>query len=140
MEVIMKYIKILFVAIALMFATGCGNKVTTYKQIDYNTYTSLKNAKESYILYLGSSSCSHCQNFKPVLESIIKDYQLDISYIDISTLTEKEYAVVQNDTKLQGTPTIVFIEDGVVKTSPKIVGEVGYNTALNSFKESGYIK
>lgn len=136
----MKYIKILFVAIALMFAPGCGNKVTTYKQIDYNTYTSLKNAKESYILYLGSSSCSHCQNFKPVLESIIKDYQLDISYIDISTLTEKEYAVVQNDTKLQGTPTIVFIEDGVVKTSPKIVGEVGYNTALNSFKESGYIK
>lgn len=136
----MKYIKILFVAIALMFATGCGNKVTTYKQIYYNTYTSLKNAKESYILYLGSSSCSHCQNFKPVLESIIKDYQLDISYIDISTLTEKEYAVVQNDTKLQGTPTIVFIEDGVVKTSPKIVGEVGYNTALNSFKESGYIK
>ena len=115
-------------------------QVTTYKQIDYNTYTSLKNAKESYILYLGSSSCSHCQNFKPVLESIIKDYQLDISYIDISTLTEKEYAVVQNDTKLQGTPTIVFIEDGVVKTSPKIVGEVGYNTALNSFKESGYIK
>ncbi len=85
-------------------------------------------------MYLGSSSCSHCQNFKPVLESIIKDYQLDISYIDISTLTEKEYAVVQNDTKLQGTPTIVFIEDGVVKTSPKIVGEVGYNTALNSFK------
>ncbi len=38
----MKYIKILFVAIALMFATGCGNKVTTYKQIAYNTYTSLK--------------------------------------------------------------------------------------------------
>lgn len=136
----MKYIKYLCIICMILLLSGCRSKITTYEQIDYNTYTEKKSQKEDYILYLGSSSCSHCQNFKPVLESIIEEYQLQIFYVDISTLTEKEYAVLKNDTKLQGTPTVVFVEEGVVKTSPKIIGEVDYGTAVSKFEESGYIK
>lgn len=136
----MKYVKSIIVILLLCFVSGCGSKVTTYEQIDYTKYTTMKEADEDYILYVGSSSCSHCQNFKPTLENIIKEYQLKVYYIDISTLTEKEYSVLSNDTKLQGTPTVVFVEDGVVQTSPKIVGSVSYAVALEKFKESGYIK
>lgn len=136
----MKYLKMVVVALCVFLITGCGNKITTYEQIDYAKYTEMKENDENYILYLGSSSCSHCQNFKPTLESIIEDYQLQVYYVDISTLNDKEYAVLKNDTKLQGTPTVVFVENGVVQTSPKIVGSVSYTTALEKFKESGYIK
>ena len=96
--------------------------------------------KEDFILYIGSTNCSHCMNFKSTLEKIIGKYQLDIKYVDISKLTQKEYEVLKNKTKLQGTPTVVFIDDGVVLTSPKIIGAVDYVVALEKFKESGYIK
>ena len=136
----MKKLLILCSCIMVIFFTGCGNKITTYDEIDYSEYTSLIEAEEDFILYIGSSNCSHCLNFKPTLEKIIKEYQLDVKYIDISTLSDKEYAVLQNKTKLQGTPTVVFVEDGVVQTSPKIQGEVSYTVALEKFKESGYVK
>ena len=123
-----------------LFLTGCGNKITTYDEIDYNEYSSLIEAKEDFVLYIGSATCSHCLSFKPTLEKIIEKYQLDVKYIDISKLTDTEYEVLKNKTKLQGTPTVVFIEDGVVQTSPKIVGAVDYTVAVEKFKESGYIK
>lgn len=124
----------------IIFLTGCGNKITTYHEIDYSEYTNLIDSKEDFILYIGSSNCSHCLNFKPTLEKIIEEYQLDVKYIDVSTLSDKEYAVLQNKTKLKGTPTIVFVEDGVVQTNPKIQGEVSYTVALQKFKESKYVK
>lgn len=136
----MKRFLILCSYVMIVFLTGCGNKITTYEEINYSEYTNLIDAKEDFILYVGSANCSHCLNFKPTLEKIIEEYQLDVKYIDISQLSEKEYAVLQNKTKLQGTPTVVFVKDGVVQTSPKIQGEVSYTVALEKFKESGYVK
>lgn len=136
----MKCFLILCSCVMIVFLTGCGNKITTYEEINYSEYTNLIDAKEDFILYVGSANCSHCLNFKPTLEKIIEEYQLDVKYIDISQLSEKEYAVLQNKTKLQGTPTVVFVKDGVVQTNPKIQGEVSYTVALEKFKESGYVK
>lgn len=136
----MKRILGLFCVTMILFLTGCGNKVTTYDEIDYTSYTNLIESKENFILYMGSANCSHCLNFKPTLESIIKKYGLEVKYIDISKLTDKEYQVLKNKTKLQGTPTVVFVEGGVVQTSPKIVGSVSYTVAVEKFRESGYIK
>lgn len=136
----MKRILVLCSVIMVLFLTGCGNKISTYDEINYEEYSNLIEDKSDFILYMGSATCSHCSEFKPTLERIIKKYQVDVKYIDISTLSDKEYSVLKNKTKLKGTPTVVFVEDGVVKTSPKIVGAVNYNVALEKFKESGYIK
>jgi len=131
---------VVFSIIMMIFLTGCGNKITTYSEINYDEYSSLIDEKSDFVLYIGSANCSHCQSFKPTLERIIQNYQLDVKYIDISTLTNKEYEVLKNKTKLQGTPTVVFVNDGVVQTSPKVIGAVEYSAALEKFKESGYIK
>ena len=136
----MKCIKILISFIFVFLLAGCGDKISTYDEINYDEYSSMIENSEDFILYLGSANCSHCINFKPTLEKIIKNYQLDIKYIDISTLTEKEYAVLKNKTKLHGTPTVVFVKKGIVQTSPKIVGALSYDKTVKIFKESGYIK
>lgn len=136
----MKRFAIILSCVIMIFVSGCGNKLTTYDEIDYSEYSQLIEDEQDFILYMGSATCSHCLNFKPTLEQIIINYQLHIKYIDVSTLTEKEYAVLQNKTKLQGTPTVVFVKDGIVQTSPKIQGEMTYTAALEKFKESGYIK
>lgn len=136
----MKYLKIIVCALFLVIFSGCGNKITTYDEIDYGEYSNMIENSEDFILYIGSASCSHCLEFKPTLERIIKEYQIDVKYIDISLLTEKEYAVLKNKTKFQGTPTVVFVEDGIVQTSPKVVGALSYTKTVDIFEESGYIK
>lgn len=136
----MKRFFVLCSCVMTLFITGCGNKFTTYNEVSYDEYSNLIEAKEDLILYIGSANCSHCLDFKPTLEKIIKKYQLEINYIDVSKLTEKEYAILENKTKLRGTPTVVFVEDGIVKTSPKIQGALPYTSVVEKFKESGYIK
>lgn len=136
----MKYLKIIACTLFVVLLSGCGNKITTYDEINYTEYSGMIENKDTFILYIGSSNCSHCADFKPTLEKVIQEYQLDVKYIDISLLSDKEYAVLQNKTKLQGTPTVVFVEDGVVQTSPKVVGALSYSKTVNIFKESGYIK
>ena len=136
----MKYMKVLVCFVFIFLLVGCGDKLSTYEEINYEEYSSMIDAEEDFVLYLGSSNCSHCIEFKPTLEKVIKNYQIDIKYVDISLLSSKEYAVLKNKTKLQGTPTVVFVEDGVVQTSPKIVGALSYDKTVKIFKESGYIK
>lgn len=136
----MKRFLLLCICVMTMFITGCGNKLTTYNEVSYTEYSDLIESKEDFILYIGSANCSHCIDFKPTLEKVIKKYQLEVNYIDVSKLSEKEYAVLENKTKLHGTPTVVFVEDGIVKTSPKIQGALPYTSVIEKFKESGYIK
>lgn len=136
----MKNIKILFCVISIFLLVGCGNKITTVDEIDYDKYSTMIENKEDFILYLGSANCSHCSDFKPVLEKVIQKYQIDVKYVDVSLLDNKQYAVLQNKTKLQGTPTVVFVKDGIVQTSPKVVGSLSYDKTVAIFEESGYIK
>ena len=136
----MKCIKILVSFIFIFLLVGCSNGLSTYDEINYDEYSNMIENSEDFILYLGSANCSHCMDFKPTLEKVIKKYQLDVKYVDISLLSSKEYAVLKNKTKLQGTPTVVFVKDGIVQTSPKIVGALSYDKTVKIFKESGYIK
>lgn len=118
-----------------------SDKIKTYDEIEYSEYTKMVNNKESFILYIGSATCSHCQDFKPTIEKFIKDYQLDIKYIDISKLDDKQYSVLKNKTKLSGTPTIVIFKEGIVESgsSNKIQGAVDYETVEDFFKSKEYI-
>lgn len=125
---------VLLIAIVIFFATR-KNLIS----LNYTTYETKLENKDSFILYLGAKDCSHCQTFRPTLEKIMRKYRLEIFYLDVSTLTKEEYAKVENKTHLKGTPTVVFIEQGKLRTSPRIQGEMPYYEAVEIFKESGYI-
>ena len=53
-----KYIALIcFIGIAFII-TGCGDK--TMHTIDYETLANKFKNKDTFVLYLGSSQCSHC--------------------------------------------------------------------------------
>ncbi len=116
------------------------NLISPLKKINYKDYQTMFEEKQDFILYLGAKTCSHCQAFKPTLEKIARKYNLDVYYLDVSTLSNDEYAIVKNKTFLTGTPTIVFVKGGVVQSEPRIEGEMSYNAALKLFKQSGFVK
>ena len=136
-----KYIALIcFIGIAFII-TGCGDK--TMHTIDYETLANKFKNKETFVLYLGSSQCSHCMEFKPTLEKVIADQKLDVYYIDLAKVSENQYREIGVKTGLEGTPTIVYVEKGNVDKidlKKRIVGTKSEEDTIDYFKEIGVIK
>ena len=131
---------LLCVTIFLVF-TGCtSNKLAkSYIEIDYTEYQQKLENKETFALYIGSATCIHCQELKPILEKVITNYDLEIYYIDLSKLEVAQYNDVWDSASISGTPTIVFVSDGKIKLFPRIVGAVAESVLVDKLKAAGYI-
>lgn len=125
----------------LILTVGCS-KITTYKELKYPELYSKFSAKESFVLFIGSSTCSHCDVFKKTLNEVIKDYQVEIFYIDISKLTEEDKSHLQSKIQFKYTPTTIFVEKGVASSdiTKRIVGEATYDKVVKKLKANGYIE
>ena len=83
--------KILMVLMSLIIITGCGDvtiniykdykttdkveisskKTKTFKNLTYDEYTKKLANKDSFVLFIWQTGCSHCESFEPKLNNII---------------------------------------------------------------------
>ena len=126
--------------IVLVFClSGCGR--TTYDEITYSELNNMIEAKDDFVLFIGSETCSACSSYKITLNKLIEKYHTDIKYLDISKLSEKESSELQSRFPFTGTPTTVFITNGVEKnTYNRINGNEKYSNVLKKLIKNGYIK
>lgn len=134
--------KFIIYLLLILLATGCNftEKKQSYIEISYETYEQKMENKEDFILFIGSTTCSHCQDFKPVLENVITDYDLKIYYIDLYKTTKEQGDKIWEDTFLEGTPTIVFISKGKIKLFPRIEGYMNEENLIKQLQSAGYIE
>lgn len=131
--------KILLI-IMIIFISGCS-ALKTYDEINYKRLNKMLDKKENFILFIGSSTCSACSSYKITLNKVVKKYGVDIKYIDLSKLSEKEKGDVTAKFPISGTPATIFIEKGVEKdTYNRIDGNVRYSKIIEKLKENGYVK
>lgn len=124
----------------LLFS-GCSKKLTGYIEISYNDFNNKKEAEDTFPLVIGSSSCSACAMYKPVMEQFISDYQVEVFYIDLSKLTDEEYNKLKTEISFSGTPTTVFYEQGKLTSYYDRIDEaVSIDKVKIKFSEKGYIK
>jgi len=135
----MKKLLILVATFFIIFFTGCLKSVDL-KEISYDELANKISAKDSFVLYVGSSSCSHCASFRPKLEKVMTKYKLEVYYIDMANLSGSKYNAVMEKVDGAGTPTTVYIEKGKTKTSPRIEGDSTKENIIDFFKEINYIK
>lgn len=135
----MKKIAIIMIAFVVLFFTGCKNSGNLI-EVSYDDLATKIENKDSFVLYVGSASCSHCANFKPILEKVINKYGIEVYYIDMADLSESKYNAVMRKIDGQGTPTTVYIEKGKTKTSPRIEGERDEETIIEFFKDLNLVK
>lgn len=134
-----KYLKIGIIFIFILMLSGCGKNYM--KEISYDEYQKLIANKETFILEIMRTDCSACINFKPKLEQVTKDYQIEIKYINTDNLTDEEYDKLSNETGISGTPTVIFYNDGIENTkSSRINGSVSTDKIISKFKANGLIK
>lgn len=132
--------KKLLLVILIIFISGCS-ALKTYDEISYKKLNNMLNKKESFILFIGSSTCSACSSYKVTLNEVVKKYGVDIKYIDLSKLSSKEKGDVTARFPISGTPATIFIEKGVEKdTYNRIDGNVRYSKIVKKLKENGYVK
>lgn len=135
-----KMVKYILLGMAILLLSGCGNN-KSYKEISYQDVLIKMENKETFVLYIGSSECSACEKFSPVLKRVIKEYQLDVQYIDMAKLSEAEankFATVINFGN--STPKVYFVKDGEYSQYNAIKGAQDYDTVVSKFKKNGYIK
>ncbi len=135
----MKKILISILLIVSIFAlSGCGPK--TYDQIDYQTLKKMVSNKEDFVLILGQTTCSACAAYKITINELVKNTGLDIKYIDIDVLDEKEHDYVMEHFYLDATPVTAFVKNGEEVREDRITGNQKYSKVEAKFKEKGYIK
>ena len=110
--------------------------------LNYKEITEKVKKKESFILIVSRSTCSHCAEYKPKIESIAKKYNIDIYYTDYDLDTKDDQEKFLDEYKLDGsTPITIFIKDGKqTNLFDRIEGDVSKETAIEKFKKLGFIK
>ena len=97
--------------------------------------------KESFILVISQTTCSHCKDFKPKLARISKKYKVNIYYIEIDLLTDEQNKELKSYFNFSGTPTTVFVKDGEEKSAAtRINGDVSEEKIISKLKSNGFIK
>jgi len=142
----MKKLSIIFIGIITLFTIGCSRG--SVEEITFDDYTRMVENEESFILFIGSNTCSHCAEFKITLEDVIEDYNVHFKYLDIAKLSDDERKSFYNDINFDGTPTTVFIEEGVDNScnlfncddTKRIEGALSYEKTIEILKNNGYIK
>ena len=130
-----------FVISIACLITGCGNKLKTYREVNYETLMNMFEQKQSFVLFIGSTNCSHCDLYKETLNEVIKKYQINITYIDISKLSLEENNKLKLFVNYNGTPTTAFIENGKEASMyDRIDGNKSMEKVVEKLKKKGYIK
>ncbi|MCI8394740.1 MAG: conjugal transfer protein TraF [Bacilli bacterium] len=99
--------------------------------------------KENFILVISQEGCHFCEEYKPILNRILKEENLEAYELNLTEL-RKEEENIQNEVKklfnVDGTPVTIFIQNGEEQTTiNRIIGTTTYSNLKNKLKDRGFI-
>ncbi|MEI3529489.1 MAG: thioredoxin family protein [Bacilli bacterium] len=133
-------LKLFILAIPLLLIlTGCKN--SSYNEIDFETFEKYLDDEDSFVLVIGSSKCSHCSDYQVTMDEIINEYGLDIKYINVLNLSDKDVSKLDAKTHYNySTPTTVFFDNGKLDNTSTIRGAQSKENVVKKLTKKGYIK
>lgn len=124
----------------LLFTTGCNNRLNGYTKISYVEFNQKKENGDTFPLVVGSNTCSACATYEVVMNQFIEDNQVEVFYIDLSTVSEEEYNNLRMEISFTGTPTTVFYQDGKLTSFyNRLDGAEDISGIKKYFEENNYI-
>ena len=132
-----------FVAIIVILLVNYANtpKPGSFIQLDYKGVIKKVDNKDKFILVVSKSTCSHCATYKPKIEAIVKEYGIDVYYIDYDEETEDTQKEFLEKFNLDGaTPMTLFFEKGKeISVLNRIEGDLSSEKVITTFKKMGFI-
>ena len=136
--------KILFVLGLMLFLIGCqGKPIVTIEYtnsaqetvvIDYETLQSKMANQDSFLLYVSSSTCTSCQEFRPILLSWITSTNAVVYQIDVSEAFPTNNSLLPYSV----TPTLFIVHQGDLKTTYDYIKNTKVFLTQNGFEQALY--
>ena len=117
------------------------SNTSQYKNINTIGVNDLKTAmkNENKIIFIATgTTCSHCKNYKPILNMVLEENQLKAYEIDAWKLSKEELAELKELVgSFEGVPFTVIIKGG--KVVDNRVGELTRDGVIELLKTNGFI-
>ena len=111
------------------------------KQIKYDEVMEKIQNKESFILLVSQTTCSHCKEYKPVFKKVLRKYKLTAYYMEYDLLSKDDKKEFVKHINFDSTPVTAFITDGdEITTANRIVGAKSEEYIIGKLKSNGYIE
>ena len=140
-----KNIIIIIIIIIIVLGIGLGyllfNSNSNLIELDYHNLENKINNKESSVVCISRTTCSHCNDYKPKLRKVANKYNINIYYTDIDKYTKTDLKKFNNLISFDGgTPVTIFIKNGEEKTTAtRIEGDVSTDKIIDKLKKNGFI-
>lgn len=108
--------------------------------ISYTDLETMIKNHDKKIVMLGTEYCGWCLYQKPVLRKIVKDYDVEINYLNLGNLSSEESSKLSNlheDLASFGTPTFIVLEEGEVTVVDS--GARGTSAMIEFLKTNGFM-
>jgi len=134
----MKKVLILITLVVTCFLfTGCG----ALTEINLKQLEKMMKRKETFILEVMKTDCSHCESFTPKFKQVLKENKIKAYRIDADKMTKKEKSKFDGIIYASGTPTVVFIKKGkTLQNYTRIEGDVPRSVILKKIEDAGFLK
>ena len=130
----------IIIGVIIWYNVSSGSK--NFIKLNYNEILEKIDNKESFILCVSASECTHCKSYKPKLKKISNDYNIKIYYTDVDKFNDGYYEEFKDKFSFDGgTPTTIFFKDGEEKTTAtRIEGDISIERTIDKFKKNGFIE
>lgn len=67
-----------------------AESISNLTVIDVSKMKELFSSNDTKIIFVGSLTCPHCTAIKPVINSVVKDLNVTVYYLELSKMTDEE--------------------------------------------------
>ena len=67
-----------------------AESISNLTVIDVSKMKELFSSNDTKIIFVGSLTCPHCTAIKPVINGVVKDLNVTVYYLELSTMTDEE--------------------------------------------------
>ena len=132
-----KVIVITLVFVVILMLTGCTSNSKVIKEISYSDLEEKIANKDSFILEVIQTGCSHCEEFSPRLKAMLKEEKIDAYSLNLYNLKDDELDKFNKlTTSVSGTPTVLYYKDGK-ETNNRLYGAVSDEKIKEFIKKIG---
>ncbi len=133
---------ILIIIISFILIANENKNTNSLTEIKYKEIKEKLKNKDSFVLVVSRTTCSHCMDYKPKLKNITNKYNITIYYIDYDNESKKNQKEFFEEFDLDGsTPITLFIKKGKqTNLFDRIEGDVSEKRVIDKLKDLKYIK
>lgn len=112
-----------------------------FNEITYSEYEEKLNTEAPFLVIIVRDGCGYCEMYEPVVEKVANEYNLPISYINLTNLTSEEQSALSTSNsylkKTQwGTPTTLFMYGKTVVDS---IGQYVDEDTFTEFVKKNFV-